>query len=129
MRRLLTLKKAARHPGRSRTDILSVMSSGKKRMSDRYLYGKTPAEVEPEDGVNGVLIRTLDGAFMFRVYHDRKRFTDYEIRHDDLNVTIDKDALAAFYEVGEGCILDHSPQVLGLKKIDGIQESMQKLDE
>ena len=86
-------------------------------MSDRYLYGKTPAEVEPADGVNGVLIRTLDGAFMFRVYHDRKRFTDYEIRHDDLNVTIDKDALAAFYEglSARRCRSGHTDAVLAVR--------------
>ncbi len=98
-------------------------------MSGKYLYGKTLAEVRPADGIKGVLIRAPDGALMFRVYHDRKRFTDYDIRHDDLSVTIDKDALAAFYEVGEDYILDHSPQVLDLKKIDGIQELMQKPDE
>lgn len=65
-----------------------------------------------------MLIRTLDGVMMFRVYHDRERFTDYEIRHDDLGVTIDADEQAAFYRVGERDILDHDPQVLGLRKID-----------
>jgi hypothetical protein len=88
-------------------------------MSDKYLYGEAPAEVKPADGVKGVLIRARDGAMMFRVYHDDVGFTDYEIRHDDLNVTIDEDALAAFYAVGERNVLDHSPQVLGLKKIEG----------
>lgn len=88
-------------------------------MNDKYLYGEVPAEVKPAAGVKGVIIRALDSAMMFRVYHDRERFTDYEIRHDDLNVTIDKDALAAFYKVGEEHILDHSPEVLGLKKIEG----------
>lgn len=88
-------------------------------MNEKYLYGELPAEVKPATGVKGMLIRALDGALMFRVYHDRACFTDYEIRHDDLSVTIDKDALAAFYKVGEHDILDHSPQVLGLKKIDG----------
>lgn len=88
-------------------------------MSGKYLYGKMPADVTPADGVKGVLIRALNGALMFRVYRDRERFTDYEIRHDDLNVTIDKDALATFYKVGENYVLDHSPQVLGLNKIEG----------
>ena len=88
-------------------------------MNDKYLYGETPAAVTSAAGVKGVIIRTLDGALMFRVYHDTKRFTDYEIRHDDLSVTIDADALAAFYKVGERCILDHSPQVLGLKALAG----------
>ncbi len=64
-----------------------------------------------------MIIRTFDGSFMFRVYRDPEHFTDYEIRHDDLSVTIDADALAAFYKIGERNILDHSPPVLGLKKI------------
>lgn len=87
-------------------------------MTDKYLYGELPAEVESAAGVKGVLLRTLGGGMVFRVYHDRDRFTDYEIRHDDLSVTIDTDELAAFYKVGERDILDHSPQVLGLKKIE-----------
>lgn len=89
---------------------MSATSSGKK-----FLYGGKRAEVRPAAGTKGVLIRTLGGVVMFRVYHDRERFTDYEIGHDDLSVTIDTDELAAFYTVGERNILDHSPQVLGLK--------------
>ena len=88
-------------------------------MKHKYLYGGRPAETESAAGVRGVLIRVLDGTLMFRVYHDNESFTDYEIRHDDLSVTIDKDALATFYRVGEDYILDHSPQVLGLKKVEG----------
>ncbi len=88
-------------------------------MNDKYLYGKQPAEVESAAGVKGVLIRTFDGAVAFRVYHNREHFTDYEVRHDDLSVTIDADALATFYKVGERNILDHSPQVLGLKNLGG----------
>jgi hypothetical protein len=88
-------------------------------MRGKYLYGELPAEVESAVGVKGVLIRTFDGAVTFRVYHDREHFTDYEVRHDDLSVTIDAEELAAFYKVGERDILDHSPQVLGLKKIEG----------
>ena len=87
-------------------------------MNEKYLYGKAPAEVKPAAGVKGVIIRSFHGTLMFRVYHDRDRFTDYEIRHDDLNVTIDADALAAFYKVGEDHLLDHSPEVLGLVEVD-----------
>lgn len=87
-------------------------------MNDKYLYGGQPAEITSAAGVQGVIIRVLNGALMFRVYRDGEQFTDYEIRHDDLSVTIDKDALAAFYNIGERNILDHSPEVLGLKKID-----------
>lgn len=77
---------------------------------------RTTGQRRLRGGRQGNIIRTFDGAMMFRVYHDHEHFTDYEIRHDDLSVTIDKDALAAFYKVGESYILDHSPQVLGLKK-------------
>ena len=88
-------------------------------MSDKCLCGGVPAEVNSAAGVKGTLIRTLGGAMVFRVHHDRERFTDYELRHDDLGVTIDAEELAAFYKVGEHRILDHSPQVLGLKNIEG----------
>ena len=88
-------------------------------MNDKCLYGGVPAEVSSAAGAKGTLIRTLGGAMVFRVHHDRERFTDHELRHDDLGVTIDAEELAAFYKVGEHDILDHSPQVLGLKKIEG----------
>ena len=86
-------------------------------MNNKYLYGNVPAEVDSAEGAQGMIIRSFDGSFMFRVYRDPEHFTDYEIRHDDLSVTIDADALEAFYKVGERNILDHSPPVLGLKKI------------
>lgn len=90
----------------------------KAKRTNRYTYGQVPAEVQSAAGVKGVLIRTLCGALLFRVYDGPERFTDYEIRHNDLSVTIDADELAAFYRVGERDILDYAPQVLGLKKID-----------
>lgn len=46
---------------------------------------------------------------MFRVYHDQT-FTDYDIRHADLEIEI-VDPDAAFYD---GEILDHSPETLGI---------------
>lgn len=85
--------------------------------SERHLYGGKSAEIRPAAGVKGVLIRALDGTMAFRVYHDHEHFTDYEIRHDDRSVTIEATGLAAFYKVGEHNILDHSPSVLGLRKI------------
>lgn len=89
------------------------------KVTDRFLYGELPAEARSAAGVKGVMIRTVNGATMFRVYDGRGCFTDYELRHDDLSVTIDADELAAFYKVGERDILDHDPQVLGLRKIEG----------
>lgn len=84
---------------------------------DRFLYGGLPAEVRPAAGVTGVLLRGAGDPMIFRV-RTGEGFTDYEIRHDDLRVTIDADELASFYKIGERHILDHSPQVLGLRKID-----------
>lgn len=86
-------------------------------MNDKYLYGGKPAEVKSAAGIRGVLIRTFGGDLMFRVYHDRESFTDYEIRHDDMSVTLAEDELAAFYRIGDLFILDHSPDVLGLEVV------------
>ena len=87
-------------------------------MNDKYLYGGVPAEVQSAAGIKGTIIRTADGTLTFRVYHGAGQFTDYEVRHDDLSVTLDTDAMAAFYRVGDRDVLDHSPDVLGLKKIE-----------
>jgi len=87
-------------------------------MQKTYLYDGVPVSVESAAGVRGVIIRTLGGALLFRVHHDRERFTDYEIRQDDLSVTIDTDELAAFYKVGARDVLDHSPEVLGLRNAE-----------
>jgi len=87
--------------------------------AEYFLYGDKPVQVRPAGGTKGVLIRTLDGTIMLRVYETGEVFTDYEIRHDDLAVTIDPDAMAALYKVEERDVLDHSPEVLGLKKVSG----------
>jgi hypothetical protein len=86
--------------------------------TETFLYGELPAEVRPAGGAKGILIRTANRAMIFRVHDGPDRFTDYEIRHDDLGVTIDANELAAFYRVGERNILDHDPQVLGLRKLN-----------
>lgn len=65
--------------------------------NDKFRYGELPADVRSAAGLKGILIRTLDRGMMFRVYDDHEHFTDYEIWHDDLSVTIDADELGAFY--------------------------------
>ena len=85
-------------------------------MTEKYIYGGKPSDVKDASGVSGVIIKLYGGGFAFRVYHDDCSFTDYVINHDDLSVTIDKDALASFYTHGEYASLDHSPEVFGLKK-------------
>lgn len=85
-------------------------------MTDTYLYGEKPVKTEKAEGVKGILIREA-GDYKFRVYDEEYNFIDYDIRHDDLAITIDQDALASFYVIDEEtAILDHSPSVLGLKK-------------
>lgn len=66
-------------------------------------------KVLPAQGSRGCLIWTGE-TYQFRVYHD-DTFTDYDIRHSDLEIEI-TDADAAFYD---DRTLDHSPETLGLK--------------
>ncbi len=82
----------------------------------KYIYGKRVAQVTPAEGVTGFLCKSVDGEFFFRVYKENGEFDDYDIRHDDLQVTISTDALATFYQIGDDKILDHSPSVLGLDR-------------
>ena len=66
------------------------------------------------EGVEGQLIYTGAGVYMFSVYADNYEFTDYDLLHCDLSVTItDKDA--TFYSDDRGNRLDHAPETLGLK--------------
>jgi hypothetical protein len=99
--------------------VAAIESTGSDEMNERYLYGSRPAAVTAAGGVSGVLLRGVNGGFTFRVYRKPGEFTDYEIRHDELSVMIDGGELAAFYEVGEERVLDHSPQVLGLERAEG----------
>ncbi|CAG0949621.1 hypothetical protein MTYP_00113 [Methylophilaceae bacterium] len=78
-------------------------------------YSNHTAEVSSAAGVRGVLCKSLDGSFFFRVYSKDHSFIDYALRHDDLEVTIGETELASFYRIGEEYILDHSPGVLGLE--------------
>lgn len=87
-------------------------------------YGSTPAQASSAAGVRGVLCRSINGEYFFRVTADDGSFTDYELFHDDLEVTISETELASFYCVGDRRILDHSPTVLGLEvlKSDGVEQ-------
>ena len=77
--------------------------------------------VKPANGVEGFLLQSgVDGTWSFRVYEteDKRQFTDYELFHQDLQITIDSDEMASFYDDGENQWLDYSPQVLGLEISD-----------
>jgi Domain of unknown function (DUF6429) len=79
------------------------------------VYGGARTEARSADGVRGVLCRdAITGRGFFRVYDKNGGFCDYELRHDELSVTIDANAMAAFYDDGIRSVLDHSTTVLGL---------------
>jgi len=87
-------------------------------MKDKYIYSGKALKVENAAGVSGVLIKLVNGGYAFRVYQENKKFTDYDIRHDDLAIKIESNALASFYLDGENHSLDHSPEVFGLTKVE-----------
>ena len=66
-------------------------------------------------GVTGFILDTFDGVRVFRVYKkDSMAYTDYELRHGDLEVKI-VDADAVLYELDNGKnLLDYSPETLGI---------------
>lgn len=86
----------------------------KSKRTSQYLIGKRMATVTPAEGVTGDLCSSTGGRHFFRVYKSGGRFTDYDLRHDDLTVTIAQNAMASFYRCGQDRFLDHSPAVLGL---------------
>ena len=70
------------------------------------------------DGVQGILLNPYhkEGAWVFRVHdYNLGTYTDYDLRHSDLCVTIN-DADAFFYNNDGDAKLDHSPETLGIKK-------------
>ena len=67
----------------------------------------------PANGVTGHLI-SVQGRTMFRVYDADHNFTDYDLHHADLEVTI-TDLDAFFYRDEFTDRLDHSPATLGIK--------------
>lgn len=74
------------------------------------------------NNLKGILCRSFDSRYFFRTYNEDGTFTDYELRHSDLEIEI-SDSDAYIYERnGELCI-DHSPRTLGLEeeKYDDIQ--------
>ena len=58
-------------------------------------------------GISGILCRSIEGIYFFRVYCGEE-FIDYEICHNDLEITI-TDTDAAFYEKDGQYFLDHKP--------------------
>jgi hypothetical protein len=67
------------------------------------------------NGVEGLLIRCFDGRYRFRVYKANFDFTDYDLLHTDICVTI-TDEDATFYSDERGNRLDHNPETTGVKE-------------
>ena len=67
----------------------------------------------PANGVTGHLI-SVQGRTMFRVYDQDHNFTDYDLHHADLEITI-TDPDAFFYRDEFTDRLDHSPETLVIK--------------
>lgn len=71
------------------------------------------------EGVTGFLMFNAGtNESFFRVYRSASDFTDYAIHHHDLEITIAKDAGAAFYlnEISGEEFLDYNPAALGRKE-------------
>jgi hypothetical protein len=64
--------------------------------------------------IKGCIIRDMEGQYVFRVYKDDDKFTDYDIHHRDLDVKILKSSDAALYDDGKKQWLDYSPDTLGM---------------
>ena len=68
-------------------------------------------KVKPAKGTKGMLLYTMNDEYVFRVYKEDHTFTDYDILHCDLELTIMDDD-ATFYEFEDGRnILDHSYEI------------------
>ena len=65
-------------------------------------------------GIEGMLLYTGGPTkYVFRVYTSTSEFTDYDLHHSDLSVTI-TDEDATFYSDDKGNRLDHNPETLGI---------------
>jgi hypothetical protein len=85
-------------------------------------YGKSIATETPAGGISGVLCKSVvDGRviFFFRITTENGEMQDYELRHDDLNITISPGDLASLYQLDTGHqVLNHSSVVLGLTSLE-----------
>lgn len=71
-------------------------------------------KIKSATGVTGFILDTIDGC-VFRVYNRDGEFTDYDLRHNDLEVTIvDEDAVLYTDNRGRST-LDYSPNTLGIE--------------
>jgi hypothetical protein len=98
-----------------------------KKASGSFIYGKKTARTQTAKGVRGFIL-SFNSTLCFRVYSkDKRTFTDYDLSHNDLEVTI-QDGNASFYTFGErgSGVLDYSPGVLGLKPSSGSKKERRR---
>ena len=81
-------------------------------MNHAAIIEKTAMTIKSANGVTGHLLRSGYDV-VFRVYDENHQFTDYDLTHSDLCVTI-TDEDAAFYSEPRSDRLDHSPATLGI---------------
>ena len=67
--------------------------------------------IKSAKGLKGVLCR-YQGNMFLRVTNEDNTYTDYDIFHYDMNVTIDDDD-AHIYKDEDGYYIDYSPETLG----------------
>ncbi|MCJ8331110.1 MAG: hypothetical protein HRT89_16385 [Lentisphaeria bacterium] len=67
--------------------------------------------------LKGILCKSFDGRFFFRVRDANGSFRDYTIAHSDLTIEI-QDEEAFIYEKNGEYYIDHSPATLGLSESD-----------
>ena len=83
-------------------------------MNHAAIIEKTAMTIKPANGVTGHLLRSGYDV-VFRVYDENHQFTDYDLTHSDLCVTI-TDEDAAFYSEPRSDRLDHSSATLGIEE-------------
>ena len=92
--------------------LLLLLLAKDTQMNHAAILQEDDMTITPANGITGHLLRSGYDV-VFRVY-DGTTFTDYDLTHSDLCVTI-TDEDAAFYSEPKSDRLDHSPQTLGIE--------------
>jgi hypothetical protein len=91
--------------------LLLLLLAKDTQMNHAAILQEDDMTITPANGITGHLLRSGYDV-VFRVY-DGTTFTDYDLTHSDLCVTI-TDEDAAFYSEPRSDRLDHSPATLGI---------------
>ena len=91
--------------------LLLLLLAKDTQMNHAAILQEDDMTITPANGITGHLLRSGSDV-VFRVY-DGTTFTDYDLTHSDLCVTI-TDEDAAFYSEPRSDRLDHSPATLGI---------------